>query len=149
MNLKNLAESRIVIDSYSGKPFIKGTKVTVAELLLEIIEGRDEADIIRAFRGIRLEDIKACLAYSYCVADNINLKVATNTGATKEIKKNLELEREVREKEFNVFYENLESQASVQEEMTAAHINRIKQMKKQQKEKDEKKVQAPSKELTI
>lgn len=145
MNLKNLAESRIIIDSYSGKPFIKGTKVTVAELLLEIIEGRDEADIIRAYRSIRLDDIKACLAYSYCVADNVVLKVTTSTGSTKEIKKDLELEREIREEGFNVFFENLESQASVQEEMTAAHINRIKQMKKQQQEKEAIKIQAPSK----
>ena len=145
MNLKNLAESRIVIDSNSGKHFIKGAKVSVAEILLEIIEGKDEADIIRAYRSIRLDDIKACLAYSYCVADNIALKMPTSTGGSKTVQKNLEVERELREQGFNIFYQNLETQASVQEEMTAAHVNRIKQMKKQQQENQAQKIQAPTK----
>lgn len=130
MNLKNLTESRIVIDSSTGKPQIKGTKVSVAELILQIIEGKEHSDIVRAYRGIRLEDIKACLAYCYCVADNIAIKVATTEGGNKDVFKDPELEREIKEKEFNIFYQTLATQASVQEELTNAHISRIKETKK-------------------
>ncbi len=138
MSLKNLTESRIIIDGTTGKPQIKGCKVSVAELILQIIEGKESADILRAYRSIRLEDIKASLAYCYCIADNITLKLQTTDGNTKEVFKDPELEREIKEKEFNIFYQNLESQASVQEDLTKAHISRLKETKKLQASNDNK-----------
>jgi uncharacterized protein (DUF433 family) len=145
MSLKNLTESRIIIDGPSGKPQIKGTKVSVAELILQLIEGKEPPDIVRAYRSLRLEDIKACLAYCYCISDNIALKLQTTDGATKDILKDPELERDNKEKAFNVFYETLANQASVQEDLTKAHISRLKETKKLQASEDASKMSTPDK----
>jgi|688.fasta_scaffold00001_93 uncharacterized protein (DUF433 family) len=145
MSLKNLTESRIIIDGSNGKPQIKGTKVSVAELILQIIEGKEPPDIVRAYRSLRLEDIKACLAYCYCISDNIALKLQTTDGATKDILKDPELERDNKEKAFNIFYETLENQASVQEDLTKAHIKRLKETKKLQVNEETSKMSTPNK----
>jgi uncharacterized protein (DUF433 family) len=46
-----------------GKPVIKGTRLTV-EFIVELsAHGWSEADILRNYLGITVEDIRACLAY--------------------------------------------------------------------------------------
>jgi uncharacterized protein (DUF433 family) len=132
MNLKQLAESRIVIDAdiCSGKPRIKGTRVTVADILLALSEGMDEVDILRNFRSLRKEDIRAALAYAYCLSDNIklNLKSAISDEIT-EIE-NDPLSRELYDEEARkVFSATLEAQALIQEELTKEKISQIREEK--------------------
>jgi hypothetical protein len=73
------------------------------------------------------------------------LKLQTTDGATKDILKDPELERDNKEKAFNVFYETLANQASVQEDLTKAHISRLKETKKLQASEDASKMSTPDK----
>jgi uncharacterized protein (DUF433 family) len=48
----------------SGKPCIKGTRVTVYDVLEYLAGGMTEAQILADFPGLRPEDIRACLAFA-------------------------------------------------------------------------------------
>ncbi len=47
-----------------GKPVIRGTRITVELILRKISEGATEADLLNAYPGLALEDIKAAVAYA-------------------------------------------------------------------------------------
>ena len=47
-----------------GKPVIRGTRITVELILRKISEGATEADLLNAYPGLALEDIKAAIAYA-------------------------------------------------------------------------------------
>jgi uncharacterized protein (DUF433 family) len=57
---------RIVSDPAvrSGKPCIKGTRMTVADVLEYLAGGMTEDDILRDFPALVREDIRACLAFA-------------------------------------------------------------------------------------
>ena len=48
----------------SGKPCIRGTRITVGDVLGYLAGGMSEADVLSQFSQLAPEDIKACLAYA-------------------------------------------------------------------------------------
>ncbi len=57
---------RIVVDpaTRNGKPCIKGTRVTVYDILEYLAGGMTEDEILADFPELTLEDIRACLAFA-------------------------------------------------------------------------------------
>jgi uncharacterized protein (DUF433 family) len=48
----------------SGQPNIRGTRMTVADVLEYLASGMTEEEILTDFPDLTAEDIKACLAYA-------------------------------------------------------------------------------------
>ncbi len=48
----------------SGKPCIKGTRITVYDVLEYLAGGMTEAQILADFPNLTTEDIRACLAFA-------------------------------------------------------------------------------------
>lgn len=48
----------------SGKPCIRGMRITVADVLEYLASGMTEADIMRDFPELTPDDIHACLAFA-------------------------------------------------------------------------------------
>ena len=48
----------------SGKPSIRGMRITVTDVLEYLASGMSEDDIIRDFPELTQEDIRACLAFA-------------------------------------------------------------------------------------
>lgn len=48
----------------SGKPCIRGLRITVYDVLDYLASGMAEPDILRDFPELKLEDIRACLAFA-------------------------------------------------------------------------------------
>jgi uncharacterized protein (DUF433 family) len=59
-------EERIVVDPrvMVGKPVVKGTRLTVEFILDLLAHGWSEAEILRNYPGLTVQDIRACLAYA-------------------------------------------------------------------------------------
>ncbi len=59
-------ENRIVIDPgiRSGKPCIKGTRITVYDILEYLAGGMSEDDILRDFPSLSREDVRAALEFA-------------------------------------------------------------------------------------
>ncbi|MAG31015.1 MAG: hypothetical protein CL908_09015 [Deltaproteobacteria bacterium] len=59
-------EERIVVDPEvrSGKPCIRGTRITVYDVLEYMAGEMSEAEILADFPGLTTEDLKACLAFA-------------------------------------------------------------------------------------
>jgi len=59
-------QSRIVIDPEIrfGKPCVKGTRLTVGDVLSYLASGMSEAEILADFPPLRREDIRACLLFA-------------------------------------------------------------------------------------
>ena len=57
---------RIVIDPevLTGKPLVRGTRLSVEFILGLMADGWTERDIIENYPGIVREDLSACLAYA-------------------------------------------------------------------------------------
>jgi uncharacterized protein (DUF433 family) len=57
---------RIVLDPQilTGKPVIRGTRLSVEFVIGLMADGWAEADILRNYPGLTREDINACLAYA-------------------------------------------------------------------------------------
>ncbi len=47
-----------------GKPVIRGTRIPVELLLRKLAEGATDQLLLEAYPGLKLEDIKAALAYA-------------------------------------------------------------------------------------
>lgn len=58
--------ARIVLDPavLSGKPIIRGTRLSVDFILGLMADGWTEPDILRNYPGVSHEDLAACLAYA-------------------------------------------------------------------------------------
>jgi uncharacterized protein (DUF433 family) len=48
----------------SGKPCLRGTRITVFDVLDYLASGMDEAEIISDFPALTREHIRACIAYA-------------------------------------------------------------------------------------
>ncbi len=48
----------------SGKPCIRGLRITVYDVLQNLANGMSHSDILREFPYLREEDIRACLAFA-------------------------------------------------------------------------------------
>jgi uncharacterized protein (DUF433 family) len=57
---------RIVIDPEIcfGKPRVKGTRITVGDVLSYLAGGMSDAEIIADFPNLTQDDIRACLAFA-------------------------------------------------------------------------------------
>ena len=58
--------SRITIDpaKRSGKPCIRGLRITVQDVLEYLASGMSQEEILADFPYLEAEDIRACLAYA-------------------------------------------------------------------------------------
>jgi len=70
---------RIVIDPSIrfGKPCVRGTRITVGDILDYLASGMREEDILRDFPQLTSDDIRACLAYA---AERERRVVSTQAG---------------------------------------------------------------------
>ena len=59
-------QDRITIDpaKRSGKPCIRGLRITVYDVLEYLASGMSEADILADFPDLTREDIRACLEFA-------------------------------------------------------------------------------------
>lgn len=59
-------QSRITIEAgkRSGKPCIRGLRITVYDVLEYLASGMTEAQILADFPDLVVEDIRACLAFA-------------------------------------------------------------------------------------
>jgi len=59
-------QERIVIapEILTGKPVIKGTRLSVDFIVDLLAQGWTEAEILENYPGITVEDIRACLSYA-------------------------------------------------------------------------------------
>ncbi len=59
-------EERVVVDPEvrSGKPCIKGTRITVYDVLEYMAGEMSEAEILADFPSLTVADLKACLAFA-------------------------------------------------------------------------------------
>jgi uncharacterized protein (DUF433 family) len=57
---------RIEIDSNirSGKPVVKGTRITVFDVLDYLAGGMSEGEVLKDFPQLTQDDIRACLSYA-------------------------------------------------------------------------------------
>jgi uncharacterized protein (DUF433 family) len=60
----------------SGKPCIRGLRITVYDILEYLAGGMTEVEILEDFSELTLEDIKACLAFA---ADREKMTIAIVT----------------------------------------------------------------------
>lgn len=58
--------SHIVIDPAirSGKPCVKGTRITVYDVLGYLAAGMSAEQVVHDFPSLTLEDVRACLAFA-------------------------------------------------------------------------------------
>jgi uncharacterized protein (DUF433 family) len=54
----------IEVGKRSGKPCIRGLRITVSDVLEYLASGMTEADILRDFPDLTKDDIRACLAFA-------------------------------------------------------------------------------------
>ncbi len=59
-------EDRIIVDPavLTGKPVIKGTRLSVEFIVGLLAQGWSKSEILRNYPGITREDVLACLAYA-------------------------------------------------------------------------------------
>jgi uncharacterized protein (DUF433 family) len=70
--------TRITIDPavMSGKPCIRGLRVTVANVLRQLANHRTPAEILASYPYLETEDIDACLAYDAVVDEELAVGAA-------------------------------------------------------------------------
>jgi len=69
--MQNLLD-KIIIDPrvMVGKPIIKGTRITVQQILGLLVQGASNEEIIKEYPHILKEDIYACLLFAQQALDN-------------------------------------------------------------------------------
>lgn len=60
---------RIVVDPnvLVGKPIVRGTRISVAQVLEHLAEGWPNSELLAAYPTLKAEDITACLFYAHAV----------------------------------------------------------------------------------
>ena len=71
-------QERITVDPSvrSGKPCVKGTRITVYDVLEYLAGGMSEDDILADFDDLAREDIRACLAFAAARERRVSNSVA-------------------------------------------------------------------------
>lgn len=71
-------QERIALDPgvRSGKPCIKGTRITVYDILEYLAGGMSEDQILADFEDVTREDIRACLAFAAARERRVSNSVA-------------------------------------------------------------------------
>ena len=71
-------QERITVDSSvrSGKPCVKGTRITVYDVLEYLAGGMSEDDILADFDDLAREDIRACLGFAAARERRVSNSVA-------------------------------------------------------------------------
>ncbi len=66
-------KKRVVVDPdvMTGKPVIRGTRITVELLLRKLSEGATEEELFEAYPQLEKEDLQAALAYA---AESVSLE---------------------------------------------------------------------------
>jgi len=69
---------RIAVDPEicGGRPTIAGTRMRVTDILAMLAEGVSEDEILADFPYVKLEDIRACLAYAAAAAEEPKRRAA-------------------------------------------------------------------------
>lgn len=62
---------RIVIDSriLAGKPIVRGTRISVAQVLGHLAGGWSKTELLQNYPTLKEEDISACLSYAHDVIE--------------------------------------------------------------------------------
>ncbi|HDP34976.1 MAG TPA: DUF433 domain-containing protein [Candidatus Hydrogenedentes bacterium] len=60
-------EGRIIVDPaiLSGKPVIRGTRLSVEFIVGLLAQGWSEEEVLRNYPGLAREDVQACLSYAH------------------------------------------------------------------------------------
>lgn len=58
----------------SGKPVIKGTRVIVSDLLIQLAAGETFEDMKKGYPGIKDEDIRAALEFAAATLNNVEIE---------------------------------------------------------------------------
>jgi len=59
-----------------GRPCVRGTRITVGDVLGWLAGGMSEAAILADFKELTAEDIRACLSYAAAEMDHASVTVA-------------------------------------------------------------------------
>ena len=64
-------QDRIVIDPeiMVGKPVVRGTRIPVERVVAHLAHNPDLSDLVGAYPELRLDDVKACLAYAHATLE--------------------------------------------------------------------------------
>ncbi len=73
MNLERITADPAVM---SGKPCIRGLRVTVANILRQLANHRTPGEILESYPYLEAEDIDACLDYAAMCADDEEIIVS-------------------------------------------------------------------------
>lgn len=73
MNLERITQNSAIM---SGKPCIRGLRVTVANVLRQLASHRTPEQILASYPYLEAEDIAACLRYAALMVDDEELAVA-------------------------------------------------------------------------
>ena len=60
----------------SGKPCIRGLRITVSDVLEYLASGMTEAEVLRDFPDLTKDDIRACLAFAADREKRLSVAVA-------------------------------------------------------------------------
>ncbi len=73
---------RIVVnpDIFSGKPIIRGMRISVELILSLLAQGQSTEDIRADYPELELDDIRACIAYAHAVVANESLDAVAISG---------------------------------------------------------------------
>ncbi|MGV9007741.1 MAG: DUF433 domain-containing protein [Brevundimonas sp.] len=63
-------------DKRSGRPCVRGTRITVGDVLGWLAAGMSEAEILADYSALTREDIRACLAYAATEVDHASVTAA-------------------------------------------------------------------------
>jgi len=75
--------NRIIVDPQImvGKPIIKGTRLTVQQVLGLLAQGLTTNEILEEYKNLKREDIIACLLFATMTLDNTTFNpIFTNVG---------------------------------------------------------------------
>ena len=60
----------------SGRPCVRGTRITVGDVLGWLASGMSEAEVLADYKELSADDIRACLAYAAAEVDHASVTVA-------------------------------------------------------------------------
>ncbi len=69
-NHKLLEQINMDPNVLTGKPVIRGTRLTVEYILNLLAHGQDAQEIIKEYEGLTLDDIRACILFASKTLEN-------------------------------------------------------------------------------